>query len=142
MTSTTTVINRCTHSSLHLTVAQNNDMAVVGNIVASSFTSCLSPLAGNFTTPWRLTVTGTGTTSGASTSWNAAIDNFSYTYLGGTYAGNLTTGVAATQPTAAAAPICLHLASAGSISGPLTGDGRFDGSYCLSGTSAAFSLTN
>ena len=140
-TSGATAINRCTHSTLHLTVAQNNDTAVVGNIVAGSFSPCNSPLTGNFATPWKLTITGTSTMVGAFTRWNAAIDNISYNQLGGTYSGNLTTGVTATQPTTAAAPICIHLATAGSVSGPL-GSFNLDGSYCLSGTSTAFSLTN
>ena len=132
----------CTHSTLHLSVSQNTDAAVVGTVVAASLSPCTSPITANVVTPWKLTITGTSTMVGAFTRWNAAIDNVSFNLLGGLYTGNLTTGVTATQPTAAGAPICIHMAVAGSVSGPLLGDGRFDGTYCLSGSSAAFSLTN
>ena len=134
--------NACTHSTLHFSLAQNNHTAVVANVVSGAFGPCVSPITGNFATPWKLTVTGTGTMVGAFTRWSAAIDSFSFNQLGGSYSGNLTTGVTATQPTTAAAPICIHLANAAGFSGPLTGDGRIDASYCFSGTSAAFSLTN
>ena len=141
LTSGATRINTCTHSTLHLTLNQNGPSTVIGNIVAGSFSPCVSPVTGNFATPWRLTVSGAGTMTGGFNSWTTAVDNVSFNLLGGTYTGNLTTGITATQPTAAGAPVCLHMNSAGSVAGPLTGDGRIDGTYCLSGTAAAFSLT-
>lgn len=142
LTSGATKINTCTHSTLHLVLVQNNDVEVVGNVVAGSFTPCLNPVTGNFTTPWGLTVSGTGTMDGAFTRWNARVNNVSFNLLGGTYTGNLTTGITVTQPTVATSPLCLHAANAGFVTGPLTGDGRIDGTYCFSGTAASFSLTN
>ena len=141
ITSASTPIYTCLHSTLHLTVAQNNDAPLVGSVVGGSLSPCNVPMTGNFATPWRLTIAGTSTMVGGFTRWNAAIDNVSFNILSGTHSGNLTTGVTATQPTAAAAPICISLVAAGAVAGPLTGDGRFDATYCLSGTSAAFSLT-
>ena len=141
-TSGTAVINKCTHSSLHLVFSENSDATVVGTVVGGSFTPCVSAGSGNFGTPWRLTVSGSGTMSATNTVWGATIDSVSFNLLGGTYSGNLTTGVTAIQPTVATSPICIRLANAGSLSGPLFGDARLDGQYCLSGSAAAFSLTN
>jgi hypothetical protein len=140
LTSGATRINTCTHSQLNLTLTANNDTAgVQANVTGGSFSPCNSPVTGNFATPWKLTISGTATISGGFSRYAAAVDNVSFNLLGGVYAGNLTTGITATQPTAAAAPLCLHMNAAGSVSGPLTGDGRIDGTYCLTNT---FSLTN
>ena len=134
-------INECTHTVTHTTTSQNSG-TVRWTVVASGFAPCNSPMTGNHATPWSLTVTGTGTASGGFTRWSAAIDGVSFNLLGGTYTGSLTTGVTVTQPTAAGAPICLHLNTAGSVAGPLTGDGRLNGTQCFTGTAASYSLTN
>ena len=145
LTSGATRMNTCTHSSLQLVISQNNDTAVVGTVVGGTFNPCGATMTGAFFMPWRLTMTGAGVMSGGFTRWSAAINNVSFTVFGGLYTGNVTTGITATQPTTpstiGASPICVHMTAAGSVSGPLTGDGRLDGSFCLSGTSAAFSLT-
>ena len=60
---------------------------------------------------------------------------------GGNYQGNFPTGLTATQPTAAGAPICLHFNGAGTLVGPLTSNGRLDGSYCFEGTAANWTMT-
>jgi hypothetical protein len=134
-------IDTCTHAQAHTVQNRNDDVLVADTIVAAAFAPCNSPFTGNFSTPWKITVSGTGTTSGGFTRWNAAIDNVSFNFLGGTYTGNLTTGVTVTQPTATGAPICIHLNAAGSVSGPLTGDLRFHSTLCYSGAAALYSLT-
>jgi hypothetical protein len=146
LTSGSSVIGLCNDASMGFTIAQNSDAGgVIGTVTSASLGAC----AGGFlsgtptlTVPWRITVTGTGTTSGGNVSWPAALHNFRYDMLGGTYTGNLTTGVTAVQPVAGAAPVCLTFTNAGTLAGPLYGAGRLDGQYCFTGTSASWSLTN
>jgi hypothetical protein len=144
-TSGATLLNRCPHSSLHLVVEENSDTRVSIGVVASTFSACtgIGAVTGVHTPPWTLTITGTGTMIGGSTAYAATVHRVTFNIVGGLYAGNLETGVTATQPTAATSPICVDLNAAGTVSGPLTGDGRIDGKYCLtSGAASAFSLTN
>ena len=143
LTSGSSVINHCGHSALNLTLAQNNDTEVIGNVTGGSFNVCNSPVQGTFTTPWSLRISGTGTVSGTNTCWNGRVLGVVFDLLGGSYSGSLTTGVTACQPTATGAPLSLKLASAGFVVGPLTGNGRIDGSYVFTGSPASgYSLTN
>ena len=135
-------INSCTHRSVHLVLDENGSSRVKETVIADNTTPCVSPMTSNTSPAWSLTITGTGTASGGFTRWSAAIDGVSFNLLGGTYTGNITTGVTVTQPTAAGSPICLHMNTAASVAGPLTGDGRLTGTFCLTGAAAAYSLTN
>jgi hypothetical protein len=141
LTSGATTIMKCTHLTAHTRQDRNDDALILDTVHAGSFGPCNSPITGNYSPPWKITISGTSTTSGGFTRWNAAIHDFSFSLLGGTYTGNLTTGVTVTQPTLTGAPICIHLNAAGSVSGPLTGDMRFDSTLCYTGTAAAYSLT-
>jgi hypothetical protein len=148
-TSGSTVEN-CASSALNLTLVQNNDTKLIGSITGGSFTTCspfpsVTPTFSGTSSPWTLTVSGTGTVSGTRTQYAASVDSVSVDFGNGNYRGNLgTTGgsIVAYQPTAAAAPLCLDFNSSGSLIGPLTGDGRVDGTYCFTGASASYSLTN
>jgi hypothetical protein len=145
LTSGTAVINHCAHSSLNLLLDQNNDTAVVGTVTAGSFNGCNNPvtptfLNGGVTANWVLTVSGNSSLINDQNCWNASVDRVTFDLLGGQYAGNLT-GVTACQPTSGS-PLTLRLPSAGSVAGPLTGNGRIDGSYVFTGAAAAYSLTN
>jgi len=46
------------------------------------------------------------------------------------------------RPTAAGAPLCLVFARAGSVVGPLIGDGRLHATYCFEGAASTWSMTN
>jgi hypothetical protein len=137
LTSGATTFMSCNHSTLHLRVTANNDtQGLTAAVHAGSFSPCNSPITGNF--PWQLHVSSNGSFSNDFFRWNAVMTNVSFNLLGGTYTGNLTTGVTVTQPTATS-PLCLHLDRAASVSGPATGAGRLDITYCLTN---GFSLTN
>jgi hypothetical protein len=136
----------CGASTLNLAVAQNNDNKIIGVVSGASFTTCapfstLTPTFTGTSSTWTFTVSGTGTVSGSRTQWPAALHNFSYDFGNGNYRGNFA-NLTAWQPTASPSPICIEFASAGSIVGPLTGDGRVDSTYCFEGGAAAWSLTN
>jgi hypothetical protein len=141
-TSETATVDRCTHSQLGLVVTQNTDAGVVAAINTGIASGCNLPWVDTTSTPWTLTVSGTGTASGTSTSWLSTIDGFTIDVLNGRDGGRITTGLTARQPTAAGAPICITAAAAGTFTGPLTSDGHFDANYCFTGTAAAWSLTN
>jgi hypothetical protein len=156
LTSGTTgsTVENCTSSTLSLTLTQNNDTKVIGQIDsgagANVFAGCsmfptVTPTFSGTSQPWTLTVSGTGTVSGTRTQWTAHVDTVSVDFGNGNYRGNLgiSGSIFAYQPTAAAAPICLEFNSSGSLIGPLTGDGRVDGTYCFEGAAASqYSLTN
>jgi hypothetical protein len=138
-------VNNCNNSALSLALRQNNDTKVIGAITAGSFSNC-APFAtvatfSGTSSQWTLTVSGNSTTSGTRTQWAASVDSVSVDFANGNYRGNFG-NVTAYQPTATGAPLCLEFASSGSLVGPLTGDGRVDGTYCFDGASAAYSLTN
>jgi len=144
LTSSTSAINSCSGSTLNLQVTQNTDAGgVAATVTGGAFSGC-SPFSPGltFTPPWRLTVTGNGTVVGANTQWNASFDNVRFDLNGGLYTGNLTTGVVAFQPTAGTSPLCIRFSDAGTLSGPLTGNGRIDGNFCFEGAAAGWSLTN
>jgi hypothetical protein len=144
LTSGSSLINRCQHSTLQLRLEENSDTRVSIGVTGSSFSSC-SPFAsviGTHSPPWTLTISGTGRVIGSFTDYSATADRVAFDLAGGLYTGNLTTGVTITQPTATTSPICVDLNAAASVAGPLTGDGRIDGKYCLTGAAAAFSFTN
>lgn len=141
LTSATSQINTCHTSTLNTQVEQNSGGRVVLGITSGTFAGC-APLAatGVFSTPWKLTVTGSPTTSGGVTSWAAAVHSVGFVLGGGNYSGNLTTGVTARQ-TGAGGAVCLNLADAGQLSGPLTSNGRIDTNYCFEGSASTYSLT-
>ena len=144
LTSGGALLNRCPHSVLHLVLAENSDTRVNVSVTGSAFFACsgLGAVTGTHVPPWQLTITGNGTMVGGFTAYAATAHRVTFDILGGRYSGNLETGLTITQPTVATSPICVDVNNAGSVSGPLTGDGRIDGKYCLSGTAAGFSLTN
>ena len=143
LTSGGTLILRCPHSTLHLVLAENSDNRVDLSVTGSAIFGCvgLGAVTGTHVPPWTLTITGTGTMVGGFMSYAATMHRFAFDILGGQYAGNLE-GVTVTQPTVATSPICVDLNNAGSVAGPLVGDGRIDGKYCLTGAAAGFSLTS
>jgi hypothetical protein len=142
-------VEACSAATFSLTVAQNNDnkiIAAVGHAGPTTFSGCApypsltSTFSGTSST-WTFTINGNGTVSGTRTQWTAALHNFSYDFGGGNYRGNFA-NLTAWQPTASPSPVCIEFASAGSIVGPLTGDGRVDATFCFEGSAAAWSLTN
>lgn len=139
-TSGTATTNSCTGSALHFDVTQNTDVAVKLTTTGATFTGCALPLTA--TGSWTFTVSGTSTVSGTRTQWAAGIDGFAYDFAGGLYSAATLSPVTAWQPTTAAVPVCFELNAAGIVTGPLTSNGRIDTTYCLSGTSALWSLTN
>jgi hypothetical protein len=139
-------VEACSNSTLNLTVVQNNDTRVVLAVHSGSFTTCspfptIQPTFSGTSTPWTFTVAGTGTVSGTRTQWATSLDGMSYDFGGGNYRGNFA-NLTAWQRTASPSPVCIEFASAGSIVGPLTGDGRLDTTYCFEGGAAGWSLTN
>ena len=140
-TSGTAVLNSCTTSTLHLVVSQNSGGNVVFTAGGWIDHGCTFPTSMGAQL-WRIVVSGASTVVGLFSRWGASISNWTRNFLGGSYTGNLTTGVSANQPTAAGAPISFSLSSAGSFAGPLTGAGKLDGVYALAGTAANWSLTN
>jgi hypothetical protein len=143
-TSGTSLIMSCSHSGLQLAVSENSDLRTTFTVTRSSFSSCapFSPWVGTHQPRWRLTVSGTGVVIGAFTRYSATLHNLAFDLAGGLYTGRLETGVTATQSTVGTSPICFDFNGAGTVSGPLTGDGRVDTEYCLTGAAAAFSFTN
>jgi hypothetical protein len=141
-----TAINSCAHSSLHVLLSENTTARTTFTVDASSFTDCtgmLGPVAGTHGTPWKFTITGEGTMVGAQTSYTAALHNLVFDDgAQATFTGNLTSGVTVTQPTSSAAPICVDLNAAGTVSNPTLGGGLIDGKYCFTpGAAAGWSLT-
>jgi hypothetical protein len=140
-TSATSVLNNCSNSSLSLVLTTNFGGTVAGNFTSGTFTGCAPlPWSGVFSTPWTLTVSGAPTTSGGVTAWAAQITNVRLMAGGGTYSGNLTTGVTA-QQTGAGGHMCLNLADAGQLAGPLSSNFRIDTNYCFDGSASTWSLT-
>jgi hypothetical protein len=138
--------NTCASSTLGLTLVQNNDTKVILTTTGGTFSGCVpftpvTPTFSGTSTPWTLTVSGTGTVSGTRTQWGATLDSVSLDYGNGNYRGNYS-GLTAFQPSATASPICVAFVAAGSLIGPITGDGRLDTTYCFEGGAAAWSLTN
>jgi hypothetical protein len=139
LTSATSVINTCNNSTLNLTLDQNSGGTVVGTVTAGSFTNCHPlPATGIYTAPWKLSIHGAATATGDVTRWNAQVTGVGFLLGGGTYHGNLTTGVTAEQTEGGMA--CLDFNDAGQLTGPLTANGRIDTTYCFEGAAAAYSL--
>jgi hypothetical protein len=141
------VVDSCLHSSLAMTLMENDMTGVALTVTTSSFSGCageLGTITGTHGTAlWRLTVKGSGTVSGTTTVFASQFDNVVFDAgAGGTYSGTLTTGVQASQPTAGGAPICVTLVNAGPGGG--TGiTGTMDGKYCFTGgLGATWSLAN
>jgi hypothetical protein len=140
LTSGTATVNTCTGSALSFDVTQNTDVGVKLTTTGGTFSGCILPLT--VTGSWTFTVSGTSAVSGTRTQWAAGIDNLAYDFGNGLYSATSLSPVIAWQPTAAAAPVCFELNAAGVVTGPLTSAGRIDTTYCLTGTSALWSLTN
>jgi hypothetical protein len=129
LSSGTTTVNSCSSSSLNLSLVTNSGGNVVANVTGGSFTGCRYPTTVNATAaaPWRLTVTGTASP------FTATVRAVSVTFLGGTYTGDLLTGVTALS----GAPLSLVLNNASRLAGPLTSNGTVTGTYRLTGTPAS-----
>jgi len=140
LTSATSLLNFCSSSSLAGTVTTNSGGTVAGNISSGSLSGC-APLiwAPTFSTAWTLVVSGSSTTAAGFTTWNATLLNLRFDLNNGPYSGSLLNGVTARQAHTSG-PICLRFADSGTITGPLTGNGRIDTNYCFSGASANWSL--
>ena len=144
LTSGSATIGLCGDARMTFTITQNNDAAVIGNVTNGALSVCSGFLGDTptFSTPWRLTVTGSAIVSGTRAAWPAALYGFSYDLLGSYSSGSLTKGVTAAQPVAGTAPICLELVRASFLSGNLYGNGLLDGQYCFIDGAASWSLTN
>jgi hypothetical protein len=141
LSSGSTVVNSCTSSSLTLSLTTNSGGTVVGDVTAGSFSGCRLATTANTATHWRLQVTGSGTTVGSNTVFaSTTVRAVSVTFAGGTYTGDLTSGVVAQQPVAGGAPLSLVLTNASRLAGPLTSNGQVTGTYTLTGAAAAYSL--
>ena len=144
LTSSGMLADRCTHSSLGLSVSGNTATSpAVLTVTSSTFApGCVGAgqPVGTHNPVWRLTVLGTGTMIGTQTAWNASVDNLVFDLPApfGQFSGNLTTGVTVTQPTVATSPLCVDLNNAGEAFGLVAG--TIDGRYCLTGTAAGWSL--
>jgi len=141
LTSATSALNTCSSSSLAGTVTTNSGGTVAGNITSGSVSSCAPFSAGvTFPSAWVLSVTGSSTTSGSTTIWsNVTISNVRFDLNNGPYSGTLSGGITARQPHSGG-PICLQLSDSGTLTGPLTGNGRIDTNYCFNGAAANYSL--
>jgi len=140
-----TKVNSCTSSKLDIKLTQNSGGTVAAEITGGTFSGCnlTTTVTG---TPWTpgLQVTGSSVVKGTNTVWpNTSVDGVSVMFAGGTYTGNLTTGIDAQQNTAKGHPLVLKMVKAGHLSGPLTNDGVVTGTYKLTGTVASkYSLGN
>jgi hypothetical protein len=137
-----TKVNSCKSSLLDLKVTTNSGGTVAAQITGGTFTTC--SLATTVNAPWNpgLQVTGAGVVKGTKTVFSASVGGVSVNFAGGTYTGNLTTNITASQPTGAGAPLSLVLTKSGSLSGPLTSDGVVTATYKLTGAAAKYSLGN
>jgi hypothetical protein len=137
----TNVVNSCNASTLHLVVGENTDTRVSITATGGTITSCTNfPLTPTFSPAWKVTVTGSSAVIGANTVFTSTVHNFAFDLVGvGLFAGNLETGVTATQVTFGTAPICLTLSSVTGLIGPA--EVTLDGRYCFEGAAAAWSLT-
>ena len=135
--------NSC-HSNLSGVVAANNmTTGVALRVTGGSFSPCTNKIVTPTEFPWTLTITGNGVTIGGNRAYRAAVDNVKFDVQDtGTFRGNLTTGITATQPVGATSPITINIAGAGGwASAPLAG-ALIDGSYRFTGTAAGWSLTD
>jgi len=142
LTSATSALNTCSSSTLSGTITSNGTTTgtVVGSITSGTLAGC-TPFSFQVTFPsaWALTVPGAAETAGDTTTWtNSQLHNFRFTANNGPYSGTLA-GLRAAE-TKGAGPICIQFADAGTITGPLTGNGRVDTNYCFTGASASYSL--
>lgn len=141
LTSGTATVDSCSSSTLNFSLTANTGGNVVGTASSGTFGGC--NIAQTFAGSWTLEVSGTAThVAGGFRQWNASLTHVHYVFGGGTYTGNLATSgtVAMTQGTTTGTNLCLTLNAAGTISGPLTTVGKWDGTYCLTGTAANWSL--
>jgi hypothetical protein len=140
-TSATSPLNTCSNSTWGLRVDQNSVGTVIATVTSGTFTNCSPlPFSATFATPWKLTVSGSPTTAGGVTSWAASLANVAYDQGGGLYHGSLTTGVTARQ-TGAGGATCLAFNDAGTLTGPLSSNLRWDVTYCFEGVASTWSLT-
>jgi len=148
LTSATSALNTCTSSTLSGTVSDNGSASgrVVGNITSGSVSGC-SPFSAQVTFPsaWQLTITGTGTTTGGFTVYSAQLHNVRFDLNNGPYSGTLSGIVVRQGHNSSAGPgpggaSCLQLQDVGTLTGPLTGNGRIDTNYCFAGAAASWRL--
>jgi hypothetical protein len=138
-----TVVNSCTSSSLTLSLTDNGSVSrtVSANVIPpSSFSGCRLATTANLATPWRVQIVGSCTIPSSNEVWGASVRAVSVTFAGGTYTGDLTTGVTAQQPVMGRHPVSLVFANAARLSGPLTSNGAVTGTYTLIGLAANYSL--
>jgi hypothetical protein len=139
-----TKVNSCKSSSLNLKVTTNSGGTVAAQITGGTFTNC--SLATTVTgTPWSpgLQVTGSGVVTGTKTVFSStSVSGVNVQFAGGTYTGNLTTNITASEPTGAGAPLSLVLKKSGTLTGPLTSDGVVTATYKLTAAAAKYSLGN
>jgi hypothetical protein len=140
-TSVTSTLNTCTTSTIGLSVDQNSGGTVTATFTSGTpFTGCSPlPIVPLYTTPWTLTISGSPTTTGDVTAWRASLTGFRFVLGGGSYSGDIETGVTARQ-TGADGHVCLNFDHAGSFSGPLTANGLIDANYCFEGGASSWSL--
>jgi hypothetical protein len=137
----TTTVNSCSSWTLNLSVTSNSGGRSGWDVYGGSFSGCRLAITGNFSPPWRFVVTGSGAASGSNTVFSSAsLTGVSLTFAGGTYTGDLTSGVTASQPTSAGAPICLVFTNASHLSGPLASNLLLSSTACLTGAAASDSL--
>jgi hypothetical protein len=140
LASGSTTVNSCTSSSLTLSLNGNSGGTVSANVTGGSFSGCRLFTTANTATPWRVVITGSGTTLGGNTIFaNASIRAVSVTFAGGNYTGDLTSGVTAQQPVSGE-PVSISLSNASRLAGPLTSNGQVTGAYTLTGVASAYSL--
>jgi len=148
LTSATSALNTCTSSTLSGTVTDNGSASgrVTGNITSGSVAGC-APFSAQVTFPsaWQLTVTGTPTTTSGFTVWHAQLHNVRFDLNNGPYSGTLDgfllrQGHDTTAGPGPAGASCLQLSDTGTLTGPLTGNGRIDTNYCFTGAAASWRL--
>jgi hypothetical protein len=143
LTSGSTTVNSCTSSSLNLSLTQNSGGMVVADVTGGSFAGCRLATTVNACCArlWHVIVTGAAIIVGLNTLWNSVTArNVSVTFAGGTYTGDLTTGIVAQQPVSGGAPVSIALNNAAKLAGPLTSNGQVTGTYTLTGAAASYSL--
>ena len=133
---------RC-HAVLRGTVGANNMTTGVALAVTSGTFGCEERGVAPTTFPWTVTVLGNGAASGGNLAYKATLDRISFDIDGiGLFAGNLTSGLTALQPTAGTAPISIQIAGAGGWSTAPIPTMQIDTIFPLTGTAASWSLTN
>jgi len=139
LTSATSVLNTCTSSTLNMTVDQNSGGTVSALITSGSYAVC-APFSMSFTGTSKKIITGSPITVAGMTFWTqVTVKHWALDLFNQNYTGDIVSGVTVSQPHASG-PMCIRFSDAGTVSGPLTGNGRLDGNYCFTGASSGWSL--